>query len=135
MPVTEPPEYALDLPAVFQPPGGDPFLQPAQAVFETRREAAPDGELLLAPRGRSTQHVGFGAAGDGNQLRFDLVADLRPGAVQQRLLDARDYKTGSRWYERVADDHVDEAHAGRVATIGENIRVRRFTRYALGEEL
>ncbi len=37
--------------------------------------------------GRATQHVGFGAAGDGHELRLDLVADLRPWAVQQCLLD------------------------------------------------
>ena len=28
-----------------------------------------------------------------------------------------------------------ELITARIATIGENIRVRRFTRYALGEEL
>ena len=30
---------------------------------------------------------------------------------------------------------VGELITDRIATIGENIRVRRFTRYALGEEL
>ena len=29
---------------------------------------------------------GFGAAGDGHELRFDLVANLRPRALQQRAL-------------------------------------------------
>ena len=33
--------------------------------------------------------------------------------------------------ERAVRDLVTE----KIATIGENIRVRRFTRYALGEEL
>jgi elongation factor Ts len=36
---------------------------------------------------------------------------------------------------RDTDQTVRELVAGAIATIGENIRVRRFTRYALGEEL
>jgi elongation factor Ts len=36
---------------------------------------------------------------------------------------------------RDTDQTVRELVTAAIATIGENIRVRRFTRYALGEEL
>ena len=47
-------QHALDLRAVFQPTGGDPRLQPAQAMLEPGRKAAPNRQFLLAPRRRST---------------------------------------------------------------------------------
>jgi elongation factor Ts len=66
----------------------------------------------------------------------------KPEAVREKILDGRLRK----WYaepggvlldqpfrdeERSVRELVNES----IATIGENIRVRRFTRYALGEEL
>ena len=52
----------------------------------------PNREFLLAARGRPTQHVGFGPARDGDELRFDFVADLRPCALEQRLLDRAQFR-------------------------------------------
>jgi hypothetical protein len=92
----QPPQHALDLQTVLQSTGGDSSFQSAQAVFEPRREPPPNRELFLAPRGRSTQHVGFGAARDWQKLRFDLVADLRPGSFQQCSLDVSQRRTSQR---------------------------------------
>jgi elongation factor Ts len=76
--------------------------------------------------------------------RAELLADdatqKKPEAIRAQIVDGQLKK----WYsqvclydqpfrdeERTVRDLVNE----RIATIGENIRVRRFTRYALGEEL
>jgi elongation factor Ts len=76
--------------------------------------------------------------------RVDLMADesvqkkpenIRPQIVEGQL---------KKWYAQVClyeqpfrdtDMTVRELITDRIATIGENIRVRRFVRYALGEEL
>ncbi len=61
--------------------------------------------------------------------------NIRPQIVEGQL---------KKWYSQVVlyeqpfrdeDRTVRELVNERIATIGENIRVRRFTRYALGEEL
>ena len=61
--------------------------------------------------------------------------DIRPKIVEGQL---------KKWYTEVSlydqpfrdeDRTVRDLITAAVATIGENIRVRRFTRYALGEEL
>jgi elongation factor Ts len=61
--------------------------------------------------------------------------DIRPKIVEGQL---------KKWYAEVSlydqpfrdeDRTVRELITEAIATIGENIRVRRFTRYALGEEL
>jgi elongation factor Ts len=76
--------------------------------------------------------------------RAELLADdatqKKPEAIRAQIVDGQLKK----WYsqvclydqpfrdeERTVRDLVNE----RIATIGENIRVGRFTRYALGEEL
>jgi elongation factor Ts len=76
--------------------------------------------------------------------RAELVSDeatqKKPEAIRAQIVEGQLKK----WYsqvclheqpfrdeERLVRDLVTE----RIATIGENIRVRRFTRYALGEEL
>jgi elongation factor Ts len=76
--------------------------------------------------------------------RVELMADesvqkkpenIRPQIVEGQL---------KKWYSQVClyeqpfrdtDMTVRELITDRIATIGENIRVRRFVRYALGEEL
>ena len=61
--------------------------------------------------------------------------NIRPQIVEGQL---------KKWYSQVclydqpvrdAERTVRELITDRIATIGENIRVRRFTRYALGEDL
>jgi elongation factor Ts len=61
--------------------------------------------------------------------------DIRPQIVEGQL---------KKWFSQVSlydqpfrdeERTVGELINERIATIGENIRVRRFTRYALGEEL
>jgi elongation factor Ts len=76
--------------------------------------------------------------------KADLLADeataSKPENVREKIIEGQLKK----WYrdvclleqpfrdeERSVRDLVNE----KIATIGENIRVRRFTRYALGEEL
>ena len=56
------------------------------------------------------------------------------GMAGRELLEAFEERLGvlrSGDEERTVRELITE----RIATIGENIRVRRFTRYALGEEL
>ena len=61
--------------------------------------------------------------------------DIRPKIVEGQLkkwfAEVSLYDQPFRDEDRTVRDLITEA----VATIGENIRVRRFTRYALGEEL
>ena len=76
--------------------------------------------------------------------KADLLADPatagKPAEVREKILQGQ----LAKWYKDVClldQPFRDEERAVRdlvtekIATIGENIRVRRFTRYALGEEL
>mgnify|MGYP003342732821 CR=1 FL=1 len=69
----------------------------------------------------------------------DLLAK-KPEAVRMQIVDGQMRK----WYEEVClldqpfrdgEQSVAALITNAIATIGENIRVRRFVRYALGEEL
>jgi elongation factor Ts len=64
----------------------------------------------------------------------------KPAEIQERIVDGQLRK----WYEEVVlyeqpfrdeDRAVKDLITDAISRIGENIRVRRFTRYALGEEL
>jgi len=74
------------------------------------------------------------------ELLLDESVQKKPENIRQQIVDGQLKK----WYtqvclldqpfrdeERIVRDLVTE----KIATIGENIRVRRFTRYALGEEM
>ena len=76
--------------------------------------------------------------------RAELLADeevqRKPAEIRERIVDGQLKK----WYREVClleqpfrdeERTVRELVTERISTIGENIRVRRFTRYALGEEL
>ncbi len=76
--------------------------------------------------------------------RAELLADdatqKKPEAIRPQIVEGQLKK----WYSQVClydqpfrdeERTVRELVTERIATIGENIRVRRFTRYALGEEL
>jgi elongation factor Ts len=76
--------------------------------------------------------------------RAALLADeeiqKKPAEIREKIVDGQLKK----WYKEVClleqafrdeDRTVRDLITERIATIGENIRVRRFTRYALGEEL
>ncbi len=74
------------------------------------------------------------------QLMADDETQKKPAEIRERIVDGQLKK----WYRDVClleqpfrdeDRSVRELVTERIATIGENIRVRRFTRYALGEEL
>jgi len=74
------------------------------------------------------------------ELLADETVKAKPEAVREKIVDGQLKK----WYREVClleQPFRDEERAVRdlvtekIATIGENIRVRRFTRYALGEEL
>jgi elongation factor Ts len=73
-------------------------------------------------------------------LESDEALQKKPEAIRPQIVDGQLkkwfaevclYDQPFRDEERTVRDLVTE----RIATIGENIRVRRFTRYALGEEL
>jgi elongation factor Ts len=74
------------------------------------------------------------------ELLADEATQKKPEAIRQQIVDGQLKKWFSqvclldqpfRDEERTVRDLVTE----KIATIGENIRVRRFTRFALGEEL
>ena len=78
------------------------------------------------------------------QKRAELLADentlKKPEAIRGQIVDGQLKK----WYQQVVlyeqpfrdtDETVGQLITAAIARIGENIRVRRFTRYALGEEL
>ncbi len=73
-------------------------------------------------------------------LLADETVQSKPEAVREKIVDGQLKK----WYSQVvlyeqpfrdSDETVGQLVTNAIATIGENIRVRRFTRYALGEEM
>ena len=73
-------------------------------------------------------------------LLADEAVQAKPEAVREKIVEGQLKK----WYREVClldqpfrdeDRTVRDLITERIATIGENIRVRRFIRYALGEEL
>ena len=83
-------------------------------------------------------------AEDLDAKRAELLADgsvqSKPEAIRSQIVDGQ----LNKWFAQVClldqpfrdeERTVGELITDRVSTIGENIRVRRFTRYALGEEL
>ena len=74
------------------------------------------------------------------ELQADEATAKKPEAIRAQIVEGQLKK----WYSQVClydqpfrdeERTVRELITDRIATIGENIRVRRFTRYALGEEL
>jgi elongation factor Ts len=74
------------------------------------------------------------------ELLADEATQKKPEAIRSQIVDGQLKK----WFSQVClydqpfrdeERTVRELVTDRVATIGENIRVRRFVRYALGEEL
>ena len=74
------------------------------------------------------------------ELLLDESVQKKPENIRQQIVDGQLKK----WYSQVClldqpfrdeERTVRELVTEKIATIGENIRVRRFTRYALGEEL
>ena len=74
------------------------------------------------------------------ELLADEATQKKPEAIRPQIVDGQLKKWESQvcLYDQPFRDEertVRELVTERIATIGENIRVRRFTRYALGEEL
>ena len=74
------------------------------------------------------------------ELLADPATQKKPEAIRPQIVEGQLKK----WYSQVClldqpfrDEERSVRHlvTEKIATIGENIRVRRFTRYALGEEL
>ena len=73
-------------------------------------------------------------------LLADDTVQSKPEAVREKIVDGQLRK----WYREIClleqpfrdeDRAVRDLVTERIATIGENIRVRRFVRFALGEEM
>jgi elongation factor Ts len=73
-------------------------------------------------------------------LLADPSVQAKPENIREKIVDGQ----LNKWFKDVVlleqpfrdeDRTVRDLVTEKVATIGENIRVRRFTRYALGEEL
>jgi len=74
------------------------------------------------------------------ELLADEATQKKPEAIRLQIVDGQ----LNKWYAQVClvdqpfrdeERTVGELITEKISTIGENIRVRRFTRYALGEEL
>jgi elongation factor Ts len=74
------------------------------------------------------------------ELLGDETVQKKPEAIRAQIVDGQLRK----WYSQVClleqpfrdeERSVRDLITERISTIGENIRVRRFTRYALGEEM
>ncbi len=74
------------------------------------------------------------------ELAADPAAASKPAEIRERIVDGQ----LKRWYREVClleqpfrdeERSVRDLVTEKIATIGENIRVRRFVRYALGEDL
>ena len=74
------------------------------------------------------------------ELLADEATQKKPEAIRPQIVEGQLKK----WYSQVClydqpfrdeERSVSDLINEKIATIGENIRVRRFTRYALGEEL
>ncbi len=74
------------------------------------------------------------------ELLADEAVQKKPEGIRAQIVEGQLKK----WFSQVClydqpfrdeERSVRELVTDRIATIGENIRVRRFTRYALGEEL
>jgi elongation factor Ts len=75
-----------------------------------------------------------------SELLSDETTQKKPEAIRGQIVDGQLKK----WYQQVVlyeqpfrdtEHTVGQLITDAIARIGENIRVRRFTRYALGEEL
>jgi elongation factor Ts len=73
-------------------------------------------------------------------LAADDAVQSKPEAIREKIVEGQ----LNKWYKEVClldqpfrdeDRTVRDLVNEKIATIGENIRVRRFTRYALGEEM
>jgi elongation factor Ts len=73
------------------------------------------------------------------ELLADEATQKKPEAIRPQIVDGQ----LNKWFAQVSlydqpfrdeERTVGELINDRIATIGENIRVRRFTRYALGED-
>jgi len=74
------------------------------------------------------------------ELATDATAASKPAEIREKIVDGQLKK----WFKEVClldqpfrdeERSVRDLVTDRIATIGENIRVRRFVRYALGEDL
>ena len=103
-------------------------------------------DLAVQVAGLSPKYVDRDSvpATDLEAKRAELLADesvrSKPEGIRSQIVDGQLKK----WYAQVClldqpfrdeERTVGELITDRIATIGENIRVRRFARYALGEDL
>jgi elongation factor Ts len=74
------------------------------------------------------------------ELLADESVQKKPEAIRPQIVEGQ----LNKWFSQVClydqpfrdeERSVRDLVTEKIATIGENIRVRRFTRYALGEEL
>jgi len=126
-----------DLMALFPSPDA---AAAAAAAMQKAIEGMPEG--ASKPGVRVGFHTGpvLNRGGDVFGDTVNLAARLAQQAIREQII------TGQldKWYAQVClldqpfrdeDRTVAALITDRIATIGENIVVRRFTRYALGEEL
>jgi elongation factor Ts len=94
----------------------------------------------LSPKYVSQEQIPDVLAAKRAELEADEALAKKPESVRAQIVEGQLRK----WFEEVClldqpfrdgEETVGQLITNAVATIGENIRVRRFVRYALGEEL
>ena len=94
----------------------------------------------LSPRWVDVEHIpAYALDAKRAELAKDPTIASKPAEIQEKILDGQLKK----WFKEVVlleqpfrdeDRSVRDLVNEAIATIGENIQVRRFTRYALGED-
>ena len=112
-------------------------------------------EFQKLVRDLAMQVAGLGAAVRGRRphprgrprwrrRRRSLADESVAGEARERSARRSSRASSAKWYKEVClleqpfrdeDRTVRDLVTEKIATIGENIRVRRFVRYALGEEM
>jgi elongation factor Ts len=103
-------------------------------------------DLAIQVAGMTPQYVDADAipneiiAAKRAELLADPATQKKPEAIRSQIVDGQ----LNKWFSQVClldqpfrdeERSVRDLVTEKIATIGENIRVRRFVRYALGEEL
>ena len=118
-------------------PTSSPAPTSSRSSSATSRSRSPASRRCTSTRSASRPTI---LAAKQAELLADESVQKKPENIRPQIVEGQLKK----WYSQVClldqpfrdeERTVRELITEKIATIGENIRVRRFTRYALGEEM
>ena len=118
----------------------DRLRRPQRGLPEARPATRDAGRRPRAAVHDHRVDPGRRARGRSAELLADEATQKKPENIRAQIVDGQLRK----WYQSVVlyeqpfrdtDQNVGDLITDAIARIGENIRVRRFTRYQLGEEI